>query len=361
MGLSLGFCCCAPGGCVDGFPSDFSETFASFVAGNYRQVTSGGGSLVTSGGTADITTGNGLNYQYYLIKDVSPEVLTDNAVEISVDLIDFISTSPPTFSGIGIVYGKYNSNSSSPGSPAFGAFYNKNANNNLNHSRPGSANQIATGRTPAGKKLTLRVAIFTDGHWRSELLENGGSITESFSTTPLVGVTNLCGRSVAIALNRNLNNALDFRFDNWNVTFGTEAEIFGGFSIKYPRPYSNTATPPSAGFDWRIETGSAVSIAATIEDGVAPYVCSVLSGSLPPGCTLAAGTGLITDTIPILGPSSSGSCVIKCVDAESDEAVTARYNWQYIGEDGDIWSSPTFFVSPDDGGGFEPLNLIFGS
>jgi hypothetical protein len=133
------------------------------------------------------------------------------------------------------------------------------------------------------------------------------------------------------------------------------------FTISYPSPYSNTATPPSAGFDWRIENNVAVSIPATITNGTPFYLCSLFSGSLPPGCTIVTGSGLIQDFLPILGPSSSGSCVIQCVDSLSEEAYTVTYNWQYIGEEGDIWASPTFFVSPDDGGGFESINLVFES
>jgi hypothetical protein len=114
-------------------------------------------------------------------------------------------------------------------------------------------------------------------------------------------------------------------------------QYFGvDFEIEYPSPFTNTATPPGGGFDWRIDGNTMVltplSISATITGGTAPYTCSVHSGTLPPYASLNTATGEIYTTgISPLDPSTTGSVVIKCVDDNAVEIFSTTYNWEYIG------------------------------
>ncbi len=108
------------------------------------------------------------------------------------------------------------------------------------------------------------------------------------------------------------------------------------FTIEYPSPFTNTMTPPSSGFDWRIDGATAVltpySIPATVTGGTGPFTFSLLSGTLPPYASLNTSTGAISTTgINPLDPSITGSCVIRVVDSLSAQADSITYDWQYIG------------------------------
>jgi len=108
------------------------------------------------------------------------------------------------------------------------------------------------------------------------------------------------------------------------------------FTLEYPSPFTNTATPPGTGFDWRIDGTTAVltnySITATVTGGTSPFTFSLHSGTLPPNALLNTSTGAIYTTgINTLEPSETGSCVIKVVDDVADEAFSITYNWEYIG------------------------------
>lgn len=132
--------------------------------------------------------------------------------------------------------------------------------------------------------------------------------------------------------NNSITKVYKSRTFSWIVGTGTPVT----FTLEYPSPFTNTATPPGAGFDWRIDGTTAVltnySITATVTGGTSPFTFSLHSGTLPPNALLNASTGAIYTTgINTLEPSETGSCVIKVVDDVADEAFSITYNWEYIG------------------------------
>lgn len=132
--------------------------------------------------------------------------------------------------------------------------------------------------------------------------------------------------------NNSITSVYKSRTFSWIVGDGSPVT----FTLEYPSPFTNTATPPGTGFDWRIDGTTAVltnySITATVTGGTSPFAFSLHSGTLPPNALLNASTGAIYTTgINTLEPSETGSCVIKVVDDVADEAFSITYNWEYIG------------------------------
>ena len=95
------------------------------------------------------------------------------------------------------------------------------------------------------------------------------------------------------------------------VTLGTSASIAYTYN---PGPALLLAAPPSG------EANVAYSDQLTVTGGTSPFTWSVSSGSLPPGLTLNASTGLLSGT-----PTTTGSSTfsVNVIDANNGIATTS--------------------------------------
>lgn len=138
------------------------------------------------------------------------------------------------------------------------------------------------------------------------------------------------GSCVLKVVDDDLKEGLSVTY-NWQY-FGEEDPVFG--SQLYPSPYTNSATPPAAGFDWRIDGANAVSILPIADFTTTAHTFEIEAGSLPPESLLDATTGEIaTPTVFFQQPGdSTGSVRIKVTRTSDNKSKISRdYTWEYKG------------------------------
>jgi len=149
-------------------------------------------------------------------------------------------------------------------------------------------------------------------------LLNVNSVISTFATTDDLTA------NISINLS-NLNSAIKLYGTVDDLT--VDPPIGEPLIVTYQTPYSNDASPPTAGFDCRLVDGNAT-ITQTTENGTPPYTYSAVN--LPPGCSIDVNTGVITLSPLNTQPTDVfGAATMTVTDAVLDTDDDLK-NWERI-------------------------------